>query len=212
MRSVGLLLVLSLVAACWAETSDDALLEVSTPAFVMGRVLLPPKVLKRGSGVRVLVDGEHATYARHNGSFLLNLMPGVRIVDFAVRDYLMPQLRIDVSRKTPGKYRAVFNDKNRHIVVEPLEVEPLAMAPCFEQREAINWIGFLRSPHVLIMVFGLGMAVLMPMMIDPEEMKQMKQSGGIMEMLKKAAEDSQKPQQQIQAPAQAQRPRVKRSK
>eukprot|EP01064_Diplonema_japonicum_P035407 TRINITY_DN765_c8_g1_i1.p1 TRINITY_DN765_c8_g1~~TRINITY_DN765_c8_g1_i1.p1 ORF type:complete len:224 (+),score=61.91 TRINITY_DN765_c8_g1_i1:43-672(+) len=181
-------------------------------SFINGRVLLPPRVFKKGGGVRLVVNGEHATYVRANGTFMLNLPPGTHLIDFAVREFMMPQLRIDVSKKSPGKYRAMFNDKSRVQLQEPLEVEQLAQVSYFDQHEEISLSSKLMNPMVLMMVFFGGMAFLMPMLVDPEEMKQMRKEnpGGLMEMIRSAANEGQQtgqPQVTAQQPKRVTRPK-----
>eukprot|EP01059_Diplonema_ambulator_P026260 TRINITY_DN43506_c0_g1_i1.p1 TRINITY_DN43506_c0_g1~~TRINITY_DN43506_c0_g1_i1.p1 ORF type:complete len:223 (+),score=71.16 TRINITY_DN43506_c0_g1_i1:55-669(+) len=201
MSRLSLLVVL--LCVCGAVCDDVGTL-------LQGRILMPPKVFRKGAGVGVVVNGDHWTYVRQNGSFLLDLPPGTHIIDFAVREFIMPQLRVDISRKTPGKYRVAFNDKERHALPEPLEIEPIAQVSYFEPKEETSYTKMLfGNPMMLMMLVVGGMAFVMPMLVDPEEMKQMKKQnpGGLMEMLKNAANEANQPQQP-QAPVQRKAPRA----
>eukprot|EP00756_Hemistasia_phaeocysticola_P033723 Hpha_TRINITY_DN16480_c1_g2::TRINITY_DN16480_c1_g2_i1::g.163718::m.163718 len=179
--------------------------------FVHGRVNLPEKTLRRGGGVRLVVDGLHASYVKPTGSFLLRLAPGSHIVDFATRDVLLPQLRIDVSRKTKGKYRTMFNDKHRTPLHDPIEIEPLGRVEYFEQHEQVNWIGFLKSPSVLMMVLPAAMVFLMPMLVDQDQLKEQMRTlspnqGGMSGMMKQMQEQQ---EQQRAAPQRRVQPKPK---
>eukprot|EP01065_Artemidia_motanka_P042135 TRINITY_DN5594_c0_g2_i3.p1 TRINITY_DN5594_c0_g2~~TRINITY_DN5594_c0_g2_i3.p1 ORF type:complete len:208 (+),score=51.46 TRINITY_DN5594_c0_g2_i3:148-771(+) len=158
-------LALVAAAACVCADGDDV------GAAVHGTLRLPERLLRKG-GVRLVVGGKHAGYARPNGQFMLNLEPGSHVVDFAVRDVMMPQIRVDVSRKTKGKYRAIYNDKFREQLKEPLVIEELGKKTYFQKREEIDWLGMLKSPMILMMLFTCGLGILMPMMVDQDQMRE----------------------------------------
>ena len=118
-----------------------------------------------------------------SGEFTLSLSPGVHIVDFSVRKYNMPQLRIDVSKKVAGKYKAMLNDRLRTALTgDQITINPISEVAYFETRESFNWMGMVKNPMVLIMVFGLGMAFLMP---QDNQMKEMRKVFSTMCLVKK---------------------------
>ena len=109
---------------------------------------------------------------RQNGQFVVDLAPGVHVIDFAVRGFQMPQLRIDVSRKVQGKYKAMFNDRVRSTIPEPLEISPLAELHYFEPIEPFNPINLFKNPMVIMMAVMGALTLLMSQM-PQDEMKEM---------------------------------------
>ena len=139
------------------------------------------------------------------------LEPGVHVVDFAVRGFNVPQIRVDVSKKTKGKYRAFFNDPHRSAVPEPIEIEPIGAINYFEVHDG-DWTQMFRNPMMLMMIGFTGFAFLMPMLVDTEELqkvsKEMGAQGGLaggLSGLQAAAEKAAQQQQQVKQPRAAAR-------
>eukprot|EP00755_Sulcionema_specki_P011499 Sspe_Gene.49176::Locus_26224_Transcript_1_1_Confidence_1.000_Length_749::g.49176::m.49176 len=195
MRLTPLLLVMLL---CLTSTgAEEAVVDMS--AEIKGKLLLPSSVFK-ANAIGVVVDGGHVTYVRGDGTFLITLQAGVHVVDFSVRGFQFPQLRVVVSKKQKGSYRVMYNDKNRDPAPDPLEIQPLAFVEYFEEHEPINWLGFLLNPTMLTMLLPLALLYMMPRgAMDDEMKKQMKQmprGGGLSGMLQSMMQ----PPQQTAAP------------
>jgi hypothetical protein len=118
-----------------------------------------------------------------------NLTAGTHYIDFYSTNYILPQIRIDISGKT-NRYRAFaitpsapsgsiegFGYVQTPISAEPLiHVKPLSTAEYFEKEESFDPLSLLKNPMVITLIVGLGIAVLAPKLVDPEAMKEVQAS------------------------------------
>jgi hypothetical protein len=114
-----------------------------------------------------------------------NLTAGTHIVDFYSTNYVIPQIRIDISGKS-NRYRAFamipstpangiegFGFVQTPITTEPImHIKPIAPMEYFEKEEPFDPFSMLKNPMVITMIVGLGIAFLAPKLVDPETMKE----------------------------------------
>lgn len=178
MRTFGFLLLYVFLVFVGGQTENGE--EITESQSLEGKILLPKDIIKQGA--RVLLDGgERVMYTRADGSFqILDVPAGAHLLDFSVANYIFPQVRIDMSKKKRGKFRASISEQGRvETVPYPLLMEPKARAQYFEPREEYTIGSIVKNPMVMmLLVFG-GMAFLMPKMADPEQMKEQMQQMGM---------------------------------
>ena len=212
MRAVLLvcLVILSAIASADADPS-------AVTATIHGTIANVPIPVLRQYTARVAVNGgQHVALTSSQGRFTLPpLPPGSHTLDVDLDKFIFPQVRVDVSRKGPNRYRAVLNDGSGTVLVNAMSgasnrrasnddedddatgSEEIAEVPIsaigqhqyFAPREEFSIMAILKQPMILMMVVSLGLVYLMPKLVDPDEMKaQMKEMQSAGTQLQQAAQ------------------------
>jgi hypothetical protein len=138
-------------------------------------------------GVRICVDRNDTFYVNSDGSFeIYDLTPGTHYIDVFSIHYTFPQIRVDISSKSPHyarAYRLIPHATNMqtledlNYIKEPislspqLRLSPLSRTEYFERRESFNVLSLLKNPMVLMFLFAIGSTYLFQM-IDPKTLKE----------------------------------------
>lgn len=135
----------------------------------------------------VLNSGEQVVYTRPDGSFtLFKLTPGVHTVDIAFGVFAVPQIRLDVSRRTTNGRASVVataNDGSNAVLqtfggdddARVTVIPAVARHVFFVPREQMNVLAILKQPMVLMMLFTVGLGWLMKQMPQDEVRQQMRE-------------------------------------
>jgi len=144
-----------------------------------GRILIPKEYVNEAKVF--LNGGEELAFLRSDGSFTLHsVQPGTHILDFTLGNFILPQVRIDISLKKRGKIRASVSENGKiEVLPYPLLLDPRGKAKYFVPREEYSMLGMLKNPMVIMMLVVGVMAFVLPKLADPEQMKeQMQQLSG----------------------------------
>ncbi|XP_039742909.1 ER membrane protein complex subunit 7-like [Pteropus medius] len=131
---------------------------------------------------RVLVDEEHISFLKTDGSFMINDIPsGSYVVEVISPAYRFDPDRVDITSK--GNMRATYvNYINTSEVVRlpyPLQMKSSGPPSYFLKRESCCWTVFLINPMVVMMVLPSLIFVLLPKVVntsDPDMRWEMQQS------------------------------------
>ncbi|KAJ7597228.1 hypothetical protein C8J56DRAFT_1041439 [Mycena floridula] len=174
----------------------------ATAADVRGKVLwneVCPGYRELGPSKVILDTGLHSGGIMQDGSFIMcesfhinvasteaSLRPdvpaGTYLLQVLSHDHSFDQLRIDVHPDAESEARhytpgTPFNPASPSSLSYPIEISAKQRYSYFVPPESFNLIGMLRSPMVLLMIFGGGMMLAMPYMMqnmDPESLEEFK--------------------------------------
>ncbi|CAJ1954509.1 unnamed protein product [Cylindrotheca closterium] len=128
-----------------------------------------------------LNNGEFSTYSKIDGSFTIyDVPPGIHQLDIHSTNYHFGQIKIQLledSMDSPNCLEYAFPGATKQIISYPLVMYPYATYQYFEPQKGFSILRLLKSPMVLMMIFGGFMMYVMPMMmegLDPEEKAAMK--------------------------------------
>ncbi|KAL0479054.1 hypothetical protein AKO1_007898, partial [Acrasis kona] len=172
------------VLICFVAAQDEVIYKDIT-----GRLHISKEELEIGVRVAVNINGDdRVSYVKADGTFTLYELPaGTHYIDFYSVNYLIPQIRIDISPKT-GKYRAFAiipstNGQDSYgvtqtpiSVVPTLNIKPISKNEYFEREEPFDPFSMLKNPMAITLIVGLGIALLAPKLVDPEQMKELQAS------------------------------------
>ncbi|XRB22347.1 ER membrane protein complex subunit 7 [Pseudoscourfieldia marina] len=118
-----------------------------------------------------------STVPLKDGSFtLLDVAPGIHILEVAAPGYRFPRLRVEMSARHAGKFRAALVENHRNILPLPLTVHPMGAVQFFEPRPQFFSLATLyRNPMILLMGFSLVMLFVMPKMMENMDEEQKKE-------------------------------------
>ena len=102
-----------------------------------------------------------------------NVGDGMHILDVEAVGFYFPTIKII---KHGNLVKATASDVQDRPVEYPLTLAPLKRMEYFEQKQKFNVMKWLKTPYGIMIAFGVGSLVLLPMLkVDPEEYRQMKE-------------------------------------
>lgn len=130
--------------------------------------------------VRVLVNyGQYTTFMKEDGSFeVSDLSPDSYIVEIVHPKYMYEPIRVDITSK--GKIRARRINYIQPSLVQtvdyPFIFRPKSFHNYFLQRETWHISDVLLNPMVILMVVPLVILLLLPKLMNPEEIQQQREA------------------------------------
>ena len=163
-----------------ASGSNGAVADLVKYYPLMGTVNLGNgRIPHKDVRVSLLINsGERrSTVPLKDGSFtLLDVAPGIHILEVAAPGYRFPRLRVEMSARHAGKFRAALVENHRNILPLPLTVHPMGAVQFFEPRPQFFSLATLyRNPMILLMGFSLVMLFVMPKMMENMDEEQKKE-------------------------------------
>lgn len=172
-----LVLLIATLASCWASTSD-----VKKVISVEGRVRGPQThgaSRVRNAAPRVYLNGgEYSAIVRMDGSFTIPEVPvgAAYLLEIVHHGLFFEQVRVSILRN--GDVRAslinAMNGRNDALPY-PLFLEAKGRHQYFEIREGFNFGMIWKNPMILMMGFSMVMMFMMKYLVDPEQMKEMRE-------------------------------------
>ena len=162
------------------EASSGAVADLVKYYPLMGTVNLGNgRIPHKDVRVSLLINsGERrSTVPLKDGSFtLLDVAPGIHILEVAAPGYRFPRLRVEMSARHAGKFRAALVENHRNILPLPLTAHPMGAVQFFEPRPQFFSLATLyRNPMILLMGFSLVMLFVMPKMMENMDEEQKKE-------------------------------------
>ena len=112
----------------------------------------------------------YTTYSRIDGSFAIyDVPPGIHQLDIHSTTYHFGQIKIQLledNMDTPKCLEYAYPGAVKQVTKYPLVLYPHAKYEYFTKRKGFNIFGLLKSPMVLMMLFGGGLTFLMPKMME----------------------------------------------
>jgi ER membrane protein complex subunit 7 len=129
-----------------------------------------------------LNNGEYTTYSRKDGTFVIfNVPPGIHQLDIFSKEYHFGQIKVQLleeSMDAPRCLEYAFPGAAKRPVKYPLVLNPKGTYQYFQTKRGFSIFSMLKNPMVLMMLFGVGMTVIMPKLMegmDPEEKAKMRE-------------------------------------
>lgn len=161
---------------------------LQTSYDISGIITIPDSYLKTFQTARIVLTGPLGKYATipvmDNESTmwkfaLKSVVPGTYLLD--VHHHLMQfdQIRVDISSR--DGFTSLFNVATqlpKSLSADNLiAIQPSALHNFYQTKEPFNLLAMILSPMGLMMLFGIGMVIIFPRIInsmDPEELEQLK--------------------------------------
>lgn len=133
-------------------------------------------------------SGEYIGYVLEDGSFTIpNVKPGSYIVEVMNPNYIIPQVRVEISTKG-GRTRArkvdYIQPNEVQLIKYPLTFKVPARTSFFNKREQWQFMDILKSPMVPMLVLPIFFMLVLPKlkdMQDPETKKELEEASKMMQ-------------------------------
>ncbi|KAE9410901.1 hypothetical protein BT96DRAFT_242326 [Gymnopus androsaceus JB14] len=146
---------------------------------------------------RVVLDNEKfSAGVLKDGSFAIpNVPSGTYLLSVISHDYIFDQLRIDVTSEVVEAHPYVpgtpMNPPSSILLPYPVRLSAQQKFNYFIPLESFNIMGMLKSPMILIMIFGGGLVLGMPYLMksmDPESLEDFKREQARMSQVQSAVQ------------------------
>jgi len=156
-------------------------LAAAATQVIDGRILWPEEVTSAAKMKLILnLEGGRKIYGwpKADGAFSLTNVPeGTHLLDVVASGLVYPQVRLEVNGAYPGGALVTLAENRGKVLPPPLLIKPTSLAQYFEKRAPFDLVSLIKTPYGLMIAFGIFAVVVLPRLkVDPEELKEAKES------------------------------------